>query len=164
MRNLFHSILVVAFILAGCSTGANAPTAHRASDVQSRMDHVAISVANARASAAFYRAAFGFKELRTPFGDAADVVWLDVGGGIALHVFGGRAATIANEQERHLAFAVADLASVTGFLTARGIAWQSFDGVQGALQTRPDGVHQMFFRDPDGYWVEVNDALKENTR
>ena len=25
----------------------------------------------------------------------------------------------------------------------------------------PDGVRQMFFRDPDCYWIEVNDALKD---
>jgi lactoylglutathione lyase len=23
---------------------------------------------------------------------------------------------------------------------------------------RPDGVRQIYFQDPDGYWIEVNDA------
>lgn len=154
MRTLLKFIAVVLFSLAGC---AAVPPAKPSG---SRLDHVAISVANAKASAAFYSGAFGFTTLKTPFGDGADVVWLDLGGGMALHVFGGRTAGIANEHERHIAFAVADMSKVTRFLTSRGIAWQNFDGVQGEMQTRPDGVRQMFFRDPDGYWVEVNDALK----
>lgn len=45
--------------------------------------------------------------------------------------------------------AVADTSKVTGFPTSNGIAWQNFEGVQGETQTRPDGVRQMFFRDPD---------------
>ena len=149
--------LVLFVVLAGCA-GPQPGT------VSSRLDHVAISVANAKASAEFYRGAFGFADLKTPFGDDADVVWLDLGGGVALHVFGGRKGDIANEHERHMAFAVADMARVTSFLTSKGIRWQNFDGVQGEMQTRPDGVRQMFFIDPDGYWVEVNDALKAAAR
>ncbi len=151
-------ILVTLLFLSGCSA------VPLAAGPRSRIDHVAISVPNARASAAFYRGAFGFAELKTPFGSGADVVWLDLGGGIALHVFGGRAADIENEHERHIAFAVPDMSRVTDFLKSRGIPWQNFEGVQGEMQTRPDGVRQMFFRDPDGYWVEVNDALKAAVR
>lgn len=157
MRPSLKSVSLVLFVLVGCAGPQPGP-------VTARLDHVAISVSNAKASAEFYRGAFGFAGLKTPFGDDADVVWLDLGGGVALHVFGGRQAGIANEHERHIAFAVADMSRVTSFLTSRGIRWQNFDGVQGEMQTRPDGVRQMFFRDPDGYWVEVNDALKAVAR
>jgi lactoylglutathione lyase len=125
-----------------------------------RIDHVAIHVANAEASAGFYKAVFGFAELKNPFPGGGGVVWLDLGNGVALHIFGNRPADIANEHERHLAFTVADMAKVTDTLRSRGIAWRDFDGVAGQVQTRPDGVRQLFFRDPDGYWIEVNDALK----
>jgi len=26
------------------------------------------------------------------------------------------------------------------------------------VTTRPDGVHQIWFQDPDGYWLEINDV------
>ena len=29
--------------------------------------------------------------------------------------------------------------------------------VVGTSPVRPDGVHQLYFQDPDGYWIEVND-------
>ena len=35
------------------------------------------------------------------------------------------------------------------------IPWQP---VAGALTRRVGGVHQVCFRDPGGYWPEVNDA------
>ena len=158
MQALLKLTLIALVFLAGCS---DAPPAV---GPNSRVDHVAISVANAKASADFYRGAFGFSELKTPFGPNADVVWLDLGGGVALHVFGGRISGVQNEHERHIAFAVADLSRVTSFLKSRGMSWQNFDGVQDEVQTRPDGIHQLFFRDPDGYWVEVNDALKAAAR
>jgi len=25
------------------------------------------------------------------------------------------------------------------------------------VQLRPDGIQQIYFQDPDGYWIEVND-------
>ena len=46
-------------------------------------------------------------------------------------------------------------------LKARGMNWQDFAGNVGQVsQTRSDGVRQIFFRDPDGYWIEINDARK----
>jgi catechol 2,3-dioxygenase-like lactoylglutathione lyase family enzyme len=27
-----------------------------------------------------------------------------------------------------------------------------------AVTTRPDGIKQIYFQDPDGYWIEVNDS------
>ena len=122
------------------------------------LDHVAISVASAEASARFYEGAFGFVELKNPFAGGGGVVWLDLGNGIALHLFGGRKSPVLDERERHMAVTVPDIARVTDFLRSHDVAWQDFDGVPGRVQTRPDGVHPLFFKDPEGYWVEVNDV------
>ena len=34
-------------------------------------------------------------------------------------------------------------------------------GTPGAITLRPDGIQQIYFRDPDGYWIEMNDAGKQ---
>jgi len=159
MRRLLCAA-VLALTVVGCTAVVPKPAARSSA----KLDHVAISVSDAKASAAFYQAVFGFAELKTPFAGGGGVIWLDLGNGVALHIFGGRTTAVANEHERHLAIQVVDISRVTNFLASRGISWQNFDGVAGQIQTRPDGVHQMFFRDPDGYWVEVNDALKNVAR
>ena len=152
--------LILAAMLTLPLTGRAADPVARPS-MRASLDHVAISVSNVQASAAFYKGAFGFAELKTPFAGGGGVVWLDLGHGMALHLFGGRVSPVTNEHERHIAITVSDMSRVTSFLASKGMAWQNFDGVVGKMQTRPDGVRQMFFRDPDGYWVEVNDALKQ---
>jgi len=50
-------------------------------------------------------------------------------------------------------------------LKDREIVWSDFAGTQGAVGTvRTDAVRQIFLRDPDGYWIEINDALKTKTK
>jgi hypothetical protein len=36
------------------------------------------------------------------------------------------------------------------------VNYRSFDG-SGKVTDRPDGVHQIYLQDLDGYWIEVND-------
>lgn len=158
MRPRFY-ILLLSLFLAACST-VPAPKASPGA----QLDHVSINVADVGSSAAFYKGVFGLKELKNPFPGGGGVVWLDLENGMALHIFGGRRSPVTDERERHLAVTVADMSRVTRVLASRGIGWQNFDGVAGQVQTRPDGVKQLFFRDPDGYWIEVNDALKQLTR
>jgi lactoylglutathione lyase len=149
------SVALLASYLAGCSV------AHTEEPrTNSGLDHIALTVRDVGGTATFYKTAFGFTELKTPFAGGGGVVWLDMGNGTALHIFGGLKQPVADARERHIAITVADMTKVTDFLRSKGIAWQDFDGAANEVQTRPDGVRQMFFRDPDGYWVEVNDALK----
>jgi len=158
MFRVLTALLFVAY-LAGCSL---APT--HDPKINAGLDHMALIARDARGAATFYKSAFGFAELETPFAGGGGVVWLDTGNGMALHIFGGLKQPVADERERHIAITVAEMSKVTDFLRSKGIAWQNFDGVPNEVQTRPDGVRQMFFRDPDGYWVEVNDALKTHGR
>ena len=41
---------------------------------------------------------------------------------------------------------------------AAGIAYENWAGEKSAVTKRVDGVQQIYFQDPDGYWIEVNDA------
>lgn len=49
---------------------------------------------------------------------------------------------------------------MTASLDAKHVAWSSMDG-KAQPAVRFDGVKQIFIKDPDGYWIEINDALKE---
>jgi lactoylglutathione lyase len=46
-------------------------------------------------------------------------------------------------------------------LTKAGIAYEDLKGTPGAITLRPDGIQQIYFRDPDGYWIEMNDVGKQ---
>lgn len=132
---------------------AAAPQA--ASPAPARAEHVAIQAADIDRSAAFYRDAFGLRAIPTPLKNRR---WLDLGNGMALHIQDGRTAPKPSNRSEHLAIHVADLAIVTAWLDRRGIVWTNAAGTRRTLQTRFDGVRQIYLQDPDGYWLEVSDA------
>ena len=54
------------------------------------------------------------------------------------------------------AFRVASLDEFRKKLDGLGVKYRDLNG-GGKMSVRKDGVHQIYFQDPDGYWVEVND-------
>ena len=122
------------------------------------IDHVALHVADLEVSVAFYTNVFGLKEIPAA---AAGRRWLSLGKGVAVHLLGDRKEPVADVRSVHLALTSDDLEPIMERLKDRGVVWSDFAGTPGAVgSTRSDGVRQIFFRDPDGYWIEVNDALK----
>ena len=126
------------------------------------VDHVALHVADLDASAAFYSGVFGLQEIPAA---AKGRRWFSLGRGVALHLLGERSAPVADDRSVHIALTSDNLEPILQRLRERRIAWSDFAGYPGAVSAgRSDGVRQIFLRDPDGYWVEVNDALKNAGR
>jgi lactoylglutathione lyase len=124
-----------------------------------RFDHLALHVADLAASVAFYSDVFGLQEIPAA---AEGTRWLSLGKGLALHLVGGRSAPVADVRSVHLALAGDNLDPILQRLRERRILWSDSAGTLGAVEHgRSDGVRQIYLRDPDGYWVEVNDALKK---
>ncbi len=131
--------------------------AQKAPSVQ--VDHIAIYVADLQKSIAFYKDVFGFEQVPMPVTFAA---WLSMGKGVMLHIVSGRKEPEMNTKWDHLAIACADITAMTASLDAKHIAWASMEG-KPEPAVRFDGVRQIFIRDPDGYWIEINDALKSQS-
>ena len=126
------------------------------------IDHIALHVADLDASVAFYSGVFGLHEIPAA---AKGRRWMSLGKGVALHLLGGRSAPVIDNRSVHIAFTSDNLEPIQQRLKERGIAWSDFAGTQGTVGTvRTDGVHQIFLRDPDGYWIEVNDAQKNTNK
>lgn len=140
----------IVFVFPAILCGQNPPA--------TSIDHIALHVANVDASVAFYSGVFGLQEIPAA---AKGRRWLSLGGGVALHLVGGRTDSVADDRSVHFALTTHDLEPILQRLRERHVAWFDFAGKSGAVSTaRSDGVRQIFLRDPDGYWIEVNDALK----
>ena len=134
----------------------------RASTSTVAIDHIALHVADLEASVAFYSGVFGFQEIPAA---AKGRRWLSLGNGVALHLLGQRTAAVVDNRSVHVAFTSDNLEPIMQRLKERGVAWSDFAGTQNSVGTvRTDGVRQIFFRDPDGYWIEVNDSLKAKSK
>jgi lactoylglutathione lyase len=126
-----------------------------------RMEHVAIQAADIDRSAAFYRDAFGLKLVPTPLKNRR---WLDLGNGMLLHILDGRAEPKPSNRMEHLALQVEHLEALTAWLDRHGMPWTDLAGTPHTMQTRFDGVRQIYVQDPDGYWLEVSDHGAVATR
>jgi lactoylglutathione lyase len=75
-----------------------------------------------------------------------------------LHVVLGATKPVDNDINVHLAFRVASVADFASHLDKAGVKYRkSIRGDGTVATTRPDGVTQIYFQDPDGYWIEIND-------
>ncbi len=126
-------------------------------------DHAALHVSDLEASARFYEQVVGFARIPDPFYDGKHV-WLRVGAQEELHLIADATERPARDIHVHLAFRVSRVAAFVAHLEGlhvEGLHVAYCGGAHLGQQTigvRADGVHQIYFQDPDGYWLEVNDA------
>jgi lactoylglutathione lyase len=118
-------------------------------------DHTTVYVRDLQRSADFYEKAMGFERIPEPFHDGKHV-WFRIGAREQLHVVSGATAQAEPPIEVHFAFRVGSMAEFTAHMDAMKVKYRSFDGKE-RVTNRPDGVHQTYLQDPDGYWIEVND-------
>lgn len=144
---IIPALLLLAAAVPAPASAPATPPAHA--------EHVAIQAADLDRSATFYREAFGLKPIPTPL---ANRRWLVLGPGLALHILDGRTAPKPSNRNEHLAIYVDDLAPVTAWLDRHKLVWTNLAGDPRTMQTRFDGVRQIYVQDPDGYWLEVGDA------
>ena len=119
-------------------------------------DHYAIHVRDLGKSADFYDKVVGLEKIPEPFKDGRHI-WFRVGGHSQLHVIGGATELPQLPIDIHFALRVTSLTDFMARLDKAQVKYRSFNG-DAKFNTRPDGVRQIYFQDPDGYWIEVNDG------
>lgn len=122
-----------------------------------RFDHSTVLVTDLEMSAAFYEEILQLEALETPWGPAAPIRFYSLGAGRQLHV-GLTDESIEPNRKVHLAFAVLRFDAYLAFLSEKGVPYGNFAGTSSTAQVRPDGVRQIYLQDPDGNWIEINDA------
>lgn len=119
-------------------------------------NHAAICVRDLKKSTDFYRSALKLEEIPNPFNDGIHS-WFKIGPTIQLHVIQRDCVPTTNKNS-HLCFSVASLETFMSHLEKRGVSYTNLPGTSQAPTTRADGVKQIYLQDPDGYWIEVNNA------
>jgi catechol 2,3-dioxygenase-like lactoylglutathione lyase family enzyme len=113
-------------------------------------NHLALHVKDIQASAKFYRDVIGLEQIPVPDNLKAIRAWFKIGPDQQIHLLDGRTETITHDRNgSHFALFVESIDKSEAFLKARQIPYH--------LQTRFDGVKQIYFSDPDGYLLELNE-------
>ena len=119
------------------------------------LNHVAVYVFDLKKSTDFYKDIIGVTLIPEPFHDGKHS-WFKIGEHSQLHLIEGAKAVTAHEKNSHLCFSVAAMDGFIASLTKNNIPFENAKGDANAVTMRPDGVKQIYFKDPDGYWIEVN--------
>jgi lactoylglutathione lyase len=146
MRN----ILFFFFLLCGSSVAT-------AQTQKASINHIAIFVVNAKTSAGFYQNIIGLDTVPEPFHDGKHF-WLRVGTGVTMHIIEGAEKKKEYYKNQHTCFSVASVEVFIETLKKKNIPFEDRDGTKSAFTIRVDNVKQLWLQDPDGYWVEINDA------
>ena len=119
-------------------------------------NHTTVFVKDLKVSTAFYEKTIGLEIIPEPFHDGKHT-WFKIGEHSQLHVVSGASAIVPHDINIHLCFSVPSLPEYMARLDKFQVKYGNWKGDSKTPQLRPDGVHQIYFQDPDGYWIEIND-------
>ncbi len=158
MKPIVAAPLTLLTLLLLCSLGFSQsnPTGSAPSADAPEFDHVALAVHDLQKSGEFYEKVMLLKPIPEPFHDGKHL-WYRIGDHQQLHVISS-GASITHDISVHLAFHVSSLDAFRAHLDEMKVKYRPFRLTDpGPASVRPDGVKQVYFQDPDGYWIEVDD-------
>lgn len=124
--------------------------------MQPVFDHYTIKVNNLEESALFYTNIMGLQEI-TNKTEKPHIRWFGLGNG-ELHLVKGDSDSVKTNVDNHLALRVGDFEAFKSRLKSNEVEIHDSKGKPGKITVRSDGIKQLYFQDPDGYWIEVNNA------
>lgn len=148
MKRIFTFYLLIVMSLLSASSPAAAQT-------KPHLNHIALYVADLQTSTRFYQEVIGLDTIPEPFHDGRHT-WFSIGQG-HLHVISGATAPTEHNKNSHLCFSVKSMTTFIANLQKHKIPYESWAGEKNGITKRVDGIQQIYFKDPDGYWIEVND-------
>lgn len=128
-----------------------------AQDFDFQIDHSSLIVNNLDTTADFYSNILKLKEIPHP-DKAPGFRWFQVQGNSQLHLIYKDTVVMKKHKSMHLCLSTPNLETFIKHLEDNDIEYEDWPGTKGAVTLRTDGVRQIYLTDPEGYWIEVNNA------
>lgn len=121
------------------------------------LNHLALSVKDVDRSAVFYKNILRLTEI-TNRTKIPGIRWFSLGDGKELHLISIITGEIKITKAVHLGLTSPNFDAFLQQLIANKITYSDWPGTPNTVTIRADGVKQIYFQDPDGYWIEINTA------
>ncbi len=148
------SLLLLAFILSGFLQAQNAGT------YNFTFNHIALSVKDVNRSADFYKNVLKLEEI-TNRTKIDGIRWVSFGDGKELHLISILSEKVTINKAVHFALTSSNFDALIKSLNEMNITYSDWPGTLNTINIRTDGIKQIFFQDPDGYWIEVNNIVQK---
>jgi len=152
MKNII--LLMVAVLLNGQLWGQGSASFNMT------FNHLALSVKDVNRSAEFYGSVLNLQEI-TNRTKMEGIRWFSMGEGRELHLISTVKENVSINKAVHLALATANFNAFVDKLEKMKITYSDWPGALNKVNIRADGIKQIFFQDPDGYWIEVNSVAQK---
>ena len=121
-------------------------------------NHIALSVKDVDESVQFYQKVFQLEEIENTASDSK-TRWLSLNQGKQLHLIPRPNSEIKINKAVHFALSTSDLDSIISNLEKFKIEFSDWKNIPNKIYMRKDGIKQIYFQDPDGYWIEINNDV-----
>ena len=125
-----------------------------------KFDHQALPVNNLKITGDFYRDILGFEDIPTLVGTKESHRWLANYEGKEIHLIFTKEKIQKTPKQIHMAFSPVDFEKFVDHLKINNIEFTNYTLEVGVFQVRKDGIKQLWLRDPQGYWIEINSTNK----
>ena len=116
-------------------------------------------VVDLKKSTDFYTNIVQLDTIPEPFHDGKHT-WFSIGPLSHLHLIQGATGYTDHEKNSHLCFTVPSVPEFIKVLEKNKVEYENWAGEKFKVTKRVDNVYQIYFKDPDGYWLEINDAQR----
>ncbi|MCK8521919.1 VOC family protein [Aquimarina sp. D1M17] len=121
------------------------------------VNHIALSVQDVDAAVAFYQEVLHLEEIENTASNSK-TRWLALGQK-QLHLIPRPGFEIKVNKAVHFALAIKDIDAFIQHLESIGIDYSDWRDTKKKDYVRKDGIKQIYFQDPNGYWIEINNDI-----
>ncbi|OIQ22790.1 VOC family protein [Lacinutrix sp. MedPE-SW] len=118
-------------------------------------NHIALSVKDVDVSVLFYKKVFKLEEIKNT-ASHSKTRWLKFNDNKQLHLIPRPDSEIKTNKAVHFALATLNFNAFVEHLESLGIDYSDWRNTPKKDYIRNDGIKQIYFQDPDDYWIEVN--------
>ena len=119
------------------------------------VNHLALSVKDVNRSAEFYMNVLKLPEIVNR-SKIEGVRWFLLGDGRELHLISVIKEDVKINKALLLGLSTGSFDTFMKYFKELKIPYSDWPGKPNTVNIRADGIKQIFFQDPDGYWLEVN--------
>lgn len=120
-------------------------------------DHYSLIVKDLEKVGAFYKEVLNLEEIPHPSAPNG-FKWFRIKGNSQLHLIGKDSVAMEHSKSVHLCLATQKLDELIAYLEDQKITYWDWPGKKNAVTLRADGVRQIYLKDPENNWVEINNA------
>ena len=120
-------------------------------------DHYSFVVEDLTKTGDFYAEVLGLEEIPHP-SDTLNFRWFRIEGNTQVHLIRKDRVVKTENKSVHLCLSIQDLDGYIAFLKEMEVAFWDWPGTLNSVTTRADGVRQIYVKDPEDNWIEINTA------